>query len=69
MMTENERLAVVETKVNVLVDDVADIKKDMKAHLDTSQKYNDKIKDRINMILWAVLTGCVSILAHQVFFK
>jgi hypothetical protein len=68
MTNNNERLAIVETKVDALVEDVAEIKKDMKSHLEQSQKYNDKITDRINMILWAILVGACSILAKMVFF-
>jgi len=68
-METNERLAIVETKVDVLVDDVCEIKKDMKSHLEQSQKYNDKITDRINMILWSVLTGSVGIIATHILFK
>lgn len=67
-MTNNERLAVVETKVDSLVEDVAEIKTDMKAHLDTSQKYNDKITGRIDMILWTVLVGAVALIVKLVLF-
>lgn len=68
-METNERLAVVETKVDALVDDVCEIKKDMKAHLDQSQKSNEKITDRINMILWSVLIGSVGIIISHIVFK
>jgi hypothetical protein len=67
-MTNNERLAIVETKVDSLVEDVAEIKTDMKAHLDQSQKYNDKITGRIDMMLWAVLVGAIGLIIKLVLF-
>lgn len=68
MTNNSERLAVLETKVDVLGSDICEIKTDMKEHMIASQKNTDKISARIDYILWALLVGCVAILAKMVFF-
>lgn len=67
-MTTNERIAVLETKVDVISGDICEIKADMKSHLEQSQKYNDKITGRIDMMLWTVLVGAVALVIKLVLF-
>lgn len=67
-VTELERkVAVIETKLDTIAEDVGDLKCEMRDHMDTTAYNTEKINAKIDRLIWAVAAGAVAIIIKMVF--
>lgn len=75
LMTDNQvtqldkKVAVMETKLDQIADDVQDLKENMHEHMKQSSNNMSKIYSKIDSIIWFMAAGAVTILIKMVFFK
>lgn len=68
----DKRLSLTEQKLDTVCDDVAELKSDMKIHMEKSEEANDKLHTKIDKLFWLILSlaiGIAGFLSVEVFFK
>ena len=65
----DKRLAVQETKLDTVINSVDELKCDMKDHREESQKNTDKLANKFDRLLWAVVVGITGILIKLLFLS
>jgi hypothetical protein len=61
----DKRLALTEQKLDTVIDDIAEIKSDMKQHIDSTTSATEKIRSRIDYIIWSILVGSIAIIVNH----
>lgn len=65
----DKRLSIQETKLDAVSHSVEEIKRDMKEHRNESSKNNDKLANRFDRLLWAVVVGMTGIIIKLLFLS
>ena len=64
----DKRLSLQEQELTHIRSDIQDIKTDMKEHREESKKNTDKLTNRMDMLIWAIVIGMAGIVVKTVFF-
>lgn len=61
-------VAVMETKIDVLADDLLELKADMKEHMDVSAAGQSRLNAKIDKLIWTIIVGGATIIGKMIFF-